>query len=81
VVVSDDIAILDEFTDNFQEEMLSMEMGQRFEECGKEYLCGFVAGKLKESFPYLVASPVEVQLVSHLNWYLLLAVEALLYPH
>jgi hypothetical protein len=26
--------------------------------------------KLKESFPYLVASPDEVQLVSHLSWVL-----------
>jgi hypothetical protein len=46
--------------ENIQEVLDSMGMSQRFEECGKEYLAGYVASKLKRQHPELVADKEEI---------------------
>jgi len=69
IILNDEVSAanyLDEA--NFREVFQNMGTMQRFEEFGKEHLCGFVAHKLKEIHPELIASGSEIPLIEAEGW-------------
>jgi len=65
---------------DFEEVFSNMGTDQKFEEHGKEYLCGYVAHKLKAVLPNLSATPEEVRLVQNESWVLKISAKGLTVP-
>jgi len=66
--------------DNYQEVFVSMSKEQKFEEFGKEYLCGWVASRLLDSYPNFKASPSELFAVRNESWVKLISQNGLTIP-